>query len=445
MRSFNEGDSLSFYLDYIINTFHSVYKNDHGLTIGYGLQSNADIIISDSGSDFFNNDSPQPDVFIWKDWNGVRIPFLFSDSDTNEILKVNESKAVLNYDIFAGSFFFLSGWQEFHSDVRDEHGRYPFQESFQSKYGIITLPVVNYYFEILKTAIETVSGKTLERVLWKDRTFAVTISHDIDKINSGWLEGGFSELKKGNVFQVLKLLFRKISGKPDSWDNITEIVKLEHELGISSTFFFLTKSGNGNSDYPFSQVTHYFDSIKKYGSETGLHSSLGSCNDPKILLSEQQQFPHSVCGNRFHYLKFEPKTVCSNLEKAGFSYDSSMGFAEHIGFRNGYCFPFKPYDLQKKRCSSFVEIPLMIMDATLSHYSYMGNDPDKFEKVDIVLSEIKKFGGLISILWHNNYFSNHKYSGWKKIFESYIQKIKQQNAVFLTGEEISRSVLNNVK
>lgn len=431
---------MSYYTQYIIDTFESIYQNDSSLSIGF--EENNDIRIKSEGIAFFDSMSEYSGTPIWKEWSDTEVPFLFSEEDVLPIITFTEdSKAVINYDIISCAFFFLSGWQEYHSQKRDQHGRFPYSESLQSTHSFLTIPVVNYYFDILKSAIETISKKKLERKLWPESSFAISLSHDIDKINSGWLEGGFSELKKLRLFSFCKLVLNKLSGK-DPWNNLSEIISLEEKLTLLSTFFFLTQKGNQNADYELDEIASYFPEILDADSEYSLHASLGSCNDPAQLISERKKLESNTNGNRFHFLKFEPKTFVQNLEKAQFSYDSSLGFAEHVGFRNGFCFPFKPYNITEKRVADFYEIPLMVMDATLNNNSYMGNNPDKLKIVNDVIDEVSKFNGLLTILWHNNYFSRYKYDGWKSMYIDLVSKLSEKNTTFLTCNSITELLRN---
>lgn len=431
---------MSYYTQYIIDTFESIYLNDSSLSIGF--DDTDDIQIKSKGLDFFNSTTSYTETPIWKNWNGTKIPFLFSEEDILPIITFTEnSKAIINYDIISCAFFFLSSWQEYHSERRDQYGRFLYSESLQNTYNFITIPVVNYYFDILKSAIETISKKTLKRKLWPDFALAVSLSHDIDKINSGWLEGGFSELKKLRFSSFCRLMLNRLSGK-DPWNNLSEIISIEKNLTVPSTFFFLTRKGNSNADYELDEVASYFPKILDAKSEYSLHASLGSCDDPVQLDSEKKNLQSETNGNRFHFLKFEPKTFVQNLDKARFSYDTSLGFAEHIGFRNGFCFPFKPYNISEKKVAEFYEIPLMIMDATLSNKSYMGNNPNKLKIVYDVINEVSKFNGLLTILWHNNYFSEYKYDGWKSLYIDLIEKLIKKNATFLTCNSITELLKN---
>lgn len=425
---------MSFYFDYIIQTFDSIFNNESNLSIDYG-SGESDISIVNLSESFFHTSEPSPASITWKEWDNTRIPFIGSEDDSAPIVSFENDRAIINYDIIGSAFYFLSGWQEIHSDKRDEFGRFPYRESFQFQHDLMTIPVVNYYFDILRSVMERLSKKSVARNLWPASEYAVSLSHDIDKINSGWLEGGYSEFKKGRILSALKIFSSKVFDK-DPWENINEIVKLESELGVKSTFFFITEKGGGNADYSISQVRKYFPEILSLNSEIALHGSLGSSTDSKRISKEVHALDHNAVGNRFHFLMFDPASHGTIFNKTKLKYDASLGFAEHIGFRNGFCFPFYPYDHENKKAFNFVEIPLLIMDATLSNPIYMGLDKNQDRKVGTVVSEIKKFHGLLTILWHNNYFSDFKYAGWREKYVSLIESSKINNAVFFTKSEV---------
>ena len=424
------------YLDYILSVFYTVYQKPPSCTVGYGEDESADVLIANHTSHFFSKEISQPTSVSWKEWKGQKIPFFYVSEEGRPIITEKDDKVIINVDVIGSAFFFLSGWQEFYSTNRDALGRYPYKESFQSKHDILTVPVVNYYFDILKTAMEKAIQSNLERKLWPNAELAVTLSHDIDKINNGWKEDGFSALKKGHVIPFIKMVIGKLYGR-DPWENLDAIIELEKSLDVYSTWFFITEQGNGNADYPLKQVKPYFKKIQESGSEVALHGSLGSSSNTEKLRSEMKALNEDIAGNRFHFLKLDPATFGNTIESAGLDYDASLGFAEHIGFRNGFCFPFHPYNIREKRAYNFLEIPLMVMDTTLHDAPYMGNDPQKMKKLDLLIEEVRKFNGLLSILWHNNYFSEHKYEGWGKVYSGLINQLKEKGSTFLTSTQIA--------
>ena len=80
----------------------------------------------------------------------------------------------------------------------------------------------------------------------------------------------------------------------------------------------------------------------------------------------------SVIGNRFHFLMFDPLKSVSVLEDSNIEYDTSFKFCRTIGFRRGTCFPFYLYNFETDNISPVVEIPLIVMDSSLSNEKYMG-------------------------------------------------------------------------
>jgi hypothetical protein len=115
-----------------------------------------------------------------------------------------------------------------------------------------------------------------------------------------------------------------------------------------------------------------------------------------------------------------------------------LGFAETIGFRNSFCFPFFPYNIESDAPHRILEIPLMIMDAALQHEKYMTLELDEaVSRVQPVMEEVKKFNGCVSILWHNNYCSDYKFKGWRDVFSRILDAGNKAGTRYLTGAEVS--------
>ncbi|UOQ67925.1 hypothetical protein [Hymenobacter volaticus] len=151
-----------------------------------------------------------------------------------------------------------------------------------------------------------------------------------------------------------------------------------------STFFLLPEhcpasNGTPNADYKLAATALQwrFKALVKQGAEIAVHGSIGTAVDRHRLAREQTQMPAPAAGNRFHYLSWEPRRTLAVVEEVGFAYDSTLGFAEHFGFRNSYCLPFRPFDFTQGRACTFLEIPLNVMDATLHHPNYLQLAPTK--------------------------------------------------------------------
>ncbi|RYF31676.1 MAG: hypothetical protein EOO38_31465, partial [Cytophagaceae bacterium] len=106
--------------------------------------------------------------------------------------------------------------------------------------------------------------------------------------------------------------------------------------------------------------------LSEQGCELGLHGSLGTSTNAMHLLRDMHRAHTAVgIGDRFHYLSWEPRFTSNLLVVTKTTYDSTLGFAEHYGFRHSYCLPFQPFNFADGQAYAFLEIPLNVMDATL--------------------------------------------------------------------------------
>ena len=123
--------------NYILDHFKTIYSIDFPLEINYGLDNTSKIQIKRGDIGFFEKNDPHPQNVLWKEWNKKKIPFLFDGDDSKEIISVYDGCVVINYDIIAASFYFLSGWQEFKTDKK-----VPGKEFIQCRNHLFTVPRV---------------------------------------------------------------------------------------------------------------------------------------------------------------------------------------------------------------------------------------------------------------------------------------------------------------
>lgn len=428
---------------YILKNFEAIFRIEPGeFNINYGIDKKSKIQIKKGNVNYFITREPLDlSVVIWKEWDGEKIPFLFdSDSDENIVTQF-ENQVIINYDIIASGFYLLSNWQEYVCCKKDSYGRFRMSESIQYKLNFICKPVVNYYFDILKNAIEKAYNVKLDQRLWQGKKMAVCLTHDIDLCESAWIQGSFRELLKGNIFAPLKLAAAKLFAN-DRWFNFSEILEAEKKFKSNSTFFFLPfkgrKNGIPNADYNISKpkFRKVFRLIKENGSEIALHGSIGTNTDMDLLKSEINKIGVKINGNRFHFLMYDSFLSPFVLSESGLKYDSTLGFAEVIGFRNSCCLPFYLYDIKNNRSTNIIEIPLTVMDVSFGG-KYMGITKDEalIRMYDLV-NEIENFNGCFTLLWHNTYFSEYKYTGWKNIYCKILEYCAGKDALMTSGENI---------
>ena len=429
-------------LAYVLRHFWLAYPSAPAVAIGYA-DTQPQVVIAEASGDFFASHTPYPAAPNWREWLGQPVPFFFDSTPEKPLLTFQGNRAVISVDVISAAFYLLSGWQEYFSTGRDRHGRFPYAASVQKQYDFVTLPVVNYYFDVLKTAVAHVSGQPLQPRRWgsQQASFAAFISHDIDNLYSAWKAPAKAALQQHKFGLFSKLIWRHFT-QPDAWDNIEAVAAQVAQYGGRSTFFILPSSkkapnGTPNADYRLtSRLWQRLKELEKNGFELGLHGSLGTANDAIALTRNLAALRHAGAGLRFHYLSWEPGQTQTVLGKVSFNYDSTLGFAEHFGFRNSYCQPFYAFDFSTNKEVDFLEIPLHVMDATLHHPNYLQLSPaEMLPALTPVVAEIKRFGGVASVLWHNENFDPNNTQNGPQQFHEIMRHLQQQGAAFLTGRE----------
>lgn len=330
-------------------------------------------------------------------------------------INLNQSLYVTNessdIDYVATTFYFLNClWERQSERETDKWGRSEFLNSIWFDFGLKKPErIVNQMFDKL---VETCGFKR-EKI--KSTVF---LSHDIDTVNGAWKEDGKVALKSGKLFSFVKMLFKQITGNQD-WLNFKFIQDLELSFGYNSTFFFLTsrrkiKGIGTNADYDISSKK-MFQELKQIlarNGEIGIHKSI----DSTTLREELSEIPFPVISNRYHYLKYDFKSLIYEVSHSGIKLDCSLGYAEVIGYRNGYSLPFIPFDTVGWKPARFLEVPLCVMDATLSRYERLSS-AEATNKLDQFIDE-NKFDSVISILWHNSHFTDFKYNGYRMVYKN---------------------------
>jgi hypothetical protein len=171
-------------------------------------------------------------------------------------------------------------------------------------------------------------------------------------------------------------------------------------------------------------VIHEIKRVKELGGFNGLHKSL-SATKMADEFERLKIYDDTLFCQRYHFLKFDWPQACIEIEQAGIKLDSSLGFAEHIGFRNSYGLPFKPYDMANDRPYNFIEVPLNIMDRTLQ--MYMQLDPEAALKQVKQFFETNAHNCIVTLLWHNEFFSPYQPNGFGPFYKGLLEYLYQSD------------------
>ncbi|MFB9862564.1 polysaccharide deacetylase family protein [Rufibacter immobilis] len=429
--------------DYVLFHFQRLYHLPSPLEISYGLDGRSRVQVTRTTSTFFERQQAKPVQTVWKEWHGSNLTLFFDESpDQPWFTQTEQGHVVVHYDLVASAFYLLSGWQEFYGPERDSFGRYPYKASQQARHRFITKPLVNYYLDILREAVALAYGQEILPRSWNGKPFATCLTHDVDFCQSAWKVAGKPALKKGNLGVFLKLAQQKLRGQ-DAWFNLPQVERELKQLHAKGTFFFLPEAapyeGHPNADYDVSasEIQNEIKRLAAAGHEIGLHGSHGTGTNARKLQAERAKLPANVKGNRFHYLRFDPVKTPALLAELNLLYDSTLGFPEHYGFRNSYCHPFRLFNFKERQMLPAWEVPLNLMDVTLHHPNYLQlPSAEVMPAVTPMLEEIIRFGGVFTLLWHNENFSDYGLEEGKSIFQEITRFLQNRQTCFLTAGEV---------
>lgn len=247
-------------------------------------------------------------------------------------------------------------------------------------------------------------------------TFRVWLSHDIDQLRMSYqlATWTFACLRRGRVGAAARLL-RDWAGarlrNSDLFWNLERLVRVEDELGVRATYFFLHQRPFGSwrvpATLPFrlglysmrdSKVQALVRDVQAAGGEIGLHGSMGSARSAGLLREELEMIAASgvappVVG-RQHWLDFDLWGSADLLSDAGISLDSSIGFnPPGWGFRTRTAWPHLLPSARADSLSSVLHVAPCIMDGALHS--------DWRAQIEALLATAVARHATLAVIWHN--------------------------------------------
>jgi hypothetical protein len=261
------------------------------------------------------------------------------------------------------------------------------------------------------------------------------------------------------VVSNLARLFKALMGKRVD-DFLPALLKAGQQHDFRSTLFVIVRSVHRrDANYRIEELGPRLRQAAAFGFGVDLHGSYTSIVESCDLLSEAEYFSNhllmSPAGCRQHWLRFDShQKLFNEIERARLLYDSTLGFSNQVGFRNGACFAFPPYNFATEEAYNFLEIPLVIMDRALVHAGRSFGKPCS-ELAETVFSQSRRFGwGGISVLWHNPLESVYvprevNQIMWDQIREKTIHREKWVSATEFIASSLTRyqdaGLLKNMK
>ena len=397
----------------------------------------------------------------WITWKGAKVPVFQRPADLSNqgevVLTYTDGTAsypcavirhgdiIISLDIFSHLGLITGGYME-EILVNLKEG----------KKEIVALPFIDYYCDFLFSCIR-IAGKTtktpvVHKAFWPEgKTCAVCLTHDVDGVKKTyqWISYPLKLIRQGNFGGLVSQFYSfidKLKGHEPYW-TFDEITRIEGERGVTSSFYFLKETGevllsdrktwrHAGRRYNFNDknVRDLLLTLHSGGWEVGLHGSFYSYLDLEKLKSEKAALEYAlgspVIGGRQHNLNLKIPDTWLNQEKAGLSYDTTLGFNDCLGFRWGISFPFRPWYAGENRNLAVLQIPLAIEDLP-----YFRN-PQPWNAFLRIFNHVELSHGVVTLLWHHSVFNEHEFPGWAADYIKILDYARKRNAWIGSAHQI---------
>ena len=134
-------------------------------------------------------------------------------------------------------------------------------------------------------------------------------------------------------------------------------------------------------------------------------------------------------GMRVHWLLYDAATTPHVLEDAGFDYDSTLGYNDTVGFRNGTAQVFRPPGAR-----TLLELPLHIQDGALFFPHTLDlSDVEAWARCMALLDHVTTSGGVLTLLWHDRSHGPERF--WGAFYLHLLNALKARGVWFATAAD----------
>lgn len=296
--------------------------------------------------------------------------------------------------------------------------------------------------------------------------FAVCLTHDVDSVSahafriharrllSSWRDARRSrDPRAWRTLQasLLKLTRGVVPRRRDPLHCYERWLQCEQEVGAHSTFLFLPErygqNHYSNGGYRYDDRIRFDGSrctvgemmreLHQRGFEVGLHASWWSYNDAVEMRQQKEQIEETidapVVSVRQHNLHFDIRRTPAVQAAAGLRIDSSMGFNDNVGFRNGTAYPHLLTDPQTGHAHELLELPLIVQDKGLFRYLAGGSSELALDWMQLLIDRVRGVSGVLTLLWHPGLIAQPAYF---ELYRRILHRLADAGAWFGTMRDI---------
>lgn len=367
----------------------------------------------------------------------LTVPEVYAACVTDKELPViygNSEKALFapddrhcTLDTFGSALFMLTRYEEVVKKDRDELDRFSAMDSLAYQERFLERPIINEYLEILWQWL----SHHFPELKRKERQFVIMPTHDVDNpfwsLTVDWahrLRMLAGDVVKRRDFVGLKLhmgyIANAISGNysSDPHNTFDMIMDISEKNNLTSNFYFMTAQGrdekDGNYNIMHPEVKKLARKILERGHNIGIHPGFGSYKTGQLIKNDAdklrqmlaiEKLPVKQFGGRQHYLHWTAPVSWQYYEEAGIAYDTTLSYADHIGFRCGICYDYHVYNVVTHTHYKLREYPLAVMECSGLAERYMNlSHEEMLNRCRALKEKVQKYQGTFVILWHNTSF-----------------------------------------
>ncbi len=247
-----------------------------------------------------------------------------------------------------------------------------------------------------------------------------------------------------NLKAALSLPFVFFGIGQDPWYQFDRC--LEIEGGVRSTFFFIpfkNRPGRGFAErqakrratkYDINDVGATLGKLLTHGCEIGVHGIDAwhsvECGKQELQRIKDQLITQDGIGIRIHWL-CRNKHTFEMLDKAGYSYDSTFGYNDAVGFKAGTAQAYRPIGAK-----TLLEIPLHIQDTALFGHGRMNtSEAHSDELCEQIIDHVNRQSGVLTVLWHQRSLGPERL--WGNFYIRLIKRLRSEDVWCAAANEIA--------
>jgi hypothetical protein len=228
----------------------------------------------------------------------------------------------------------------------------------------------------------------------------------------------------------------------DFWLPFEWYLHVEH--GIPTTYYvipFKRRVGDNvaahhanrrASAYDIADIPEWIATLMTNGCEVGVHG-IDAWHSAQTGREELQRVRavtgDSAVGIRMHWL-LRDKHTPQVLEEAGYSYDSTVGYNETVGFRAGTTQVYLPPGNR-----TLLELPIHVQDSALFYPQRLDlAEAEAWGLCERIIDGVKEHGGVLTLLWHDRSHGPERF--WGDFYERLLGRLKALNVWIASAREV---------